>query len=59
MRVGEKIAFWWDGEVVMGTVSTVDHITGALMAHCPTSGHGSVMVREEDVIQEEDDDEGF
>lgn len=32
MRVGEKIAFWWDGEVVMGTVSTVDHITGTLLS---------------------------
>lgn len=57
MRLGERVAFWHQGEIHIGTVTTVDPFSGALMARCPTIDHESFMIHPEDLILEEDEDD--
>lgn len=54
MRVGSRIAFWYRGEVHAGTVTHWDPDSELVMLKSKTIDYDSVMVRDEDVIREEE-----
>lgn len=56
MRVGSQIAFWHRGEVHAGTVTHWDPDSELVMLKSKTIDYDSVMVRYDDIIQEEDED---
>lgn len=56
MRAGGQIAFWHRGEVHAGTVTHWDPHSELAMVKSNTIDYDSVMVRYDDIIQEEDDD---
>lgn len=58
MRVGDEIAFWWGGEIHIGVVSHASFYRDAAFVQSGTIDHSSVLVREEDIIEDEDCNDG-
>lgn len=59
MRVGDRIAFWFNNEVHAGNVTQIEPYGELTMVQSKTIDYDYVMVRFEDIITEEDDDEGL
>lgn len=59
MKQGDRIAFWYRGEIHAGRITAYDPDIETVMLQCSTIDYDSVMVRREDILEEEDEDEGF
>lgn len=57
MRVGERVAFWYGGELHAGKVTTFWQDNDTVMVKCSTIDYDLVMLRGHDILKEEDNDD--
>lgn len=57
MRAGGQVAFWYRGEIHAGTVTHWDPLSELAMVKSNTIDYDSIMVRGQDILEEEGDDE--
>lgn len=56
MRAGDRIVFWWSGMIHVGEVTALHQENETVMVKCKTIDYDLLMVRDEDILKEEDDD---